>query len=135
MTYLSRDEILAADDLRAEDVKVPEWGGMVRVRELTGTELDAYQASMMSLRDGETIPEMGNMRAKLVTRAIVGDDGEPMFTELDIGRLGQKSGVALQRVYEVAARLSGLSAASEDEAMTSLKEDQTGGSSSSSPES
>ena len=135
MTYLSRDEILAADDLRAEDVKVPEWGGVVRVRELTGTELDAYQASMMSLRDGETIPEMGNMRAKLVTRAIVGDDGEPMFTELDIGRLGQKSGVALQRVYEVAARLSGLSAASEDEATANLEPDQTAGSSSSSPES
>lgn len=135
MTYLSRDEILAADDLRAEDVKVPEWGGVVRVRELTGTELDAYQASMMSLRDGETIPEMGNMRAKLVTRTIVGDDGEPMFTELDIGRLGQKSGVALQRVYEVAARLSGLSAASEDEVVAHLKDGLNAVGISTSPES
>jgi hypothetical protein len=134
MTYLSRDEILSVDDLRTEDVKVPEWGGVVRVRELTGTELDSYQASMMSLRDGETVPEMANMRAKLVTRSIIGDDGEPLFTELDIGRLGQKSGVALQRVYDVASRLSGISAASEDEATASLK-DQSDDSSSGSPES
>ena len=31
MALLTRDEILAADDIKTEDVEVPEWGGDVRV--------------------------------------------------------------------------------------------------------
>ena len=32
LNLLSRDAILQAQDLPHEDVEVPEWGGMVRVR-------------------------------------------------------------------------------------------------------
>ena len=32
MPYLTRDDILQAVDLKYEDVQVPEWGGVVRVR-------------------------------------------------------------------------------------------------------
>ena len=114
MTYLSREDILKADDLETRDVEVPEWGGTVRVRGLTGTDRDAYDASRMEqLPDGTFVPALANSRAKLVSRCVVGEDGEPLFNELDVGRLGQKSAVALIRVFEVAAELSGLSAEAE----------------------
>jgi len=130
-TYLSKEDIFAADDLRTEEVKVPEWGGVVRIRELSGTELDAYQASMMTRApNGDMVPSMGNMRAKLVTRSIIDDDGNPVFNELDIGRLGQKSGVALGRVYERAAELSGITKESEDAAGKDFGSDQNDGSTS-----
>ena len=35
---LSRQAILQANDITAETVPTPEWGGAVRVRMLTGTE-------------------------------------------------------------------------------------------------
>ena len=41
---LTRDEILESEDLATETVSVPEWGGSVIVRALTGTERDAYEA-------------------------------------------------------------------------------------------
>ena len=47
MAYLTRDEILQAQDIQFEDVKVPEWNGTVRVRGLTGVERDALEASLI----------------------------------------------------------------------------------------
>jgi hypothetical protein len=44
-SYLTRDAILQAPDLQGEDVAVPEWGGTVRVRGLSGAQRDAYEAS------------------------------------------------------------------------------------------
>lgn len=132
--YLTGDEILATrSTLKTEDVKA--FGGVVRVRELTGTEVDEYQASLMTMTEDGPIPDMSNMRAKLVVRALIKEDGERMFTELQLGQLGQTSGVELGRVYEVASRLSGINASSDDEAIANLGVDLTGDSPSGSPES
>jgi len=43
---LNKEQILRADDLKTEEVDVPEWGGSVRVRVLTGTERDAFESSI-----------------------------------------------------------------------------------------
>jgi len=47
MSLLSKTAILAANDLKSEDIEVPEWGGAVRVRSFTGRERDAFEASMV----------------------------------------------------------------------------------------
>ena len=47
MTYLSRDAILQREDIKTEDVEVPEWGGTVRVRGMSGVERDAFEASLI----------------------------------------------------------------------------------------
>ena len=107
--YLTRDQILAAEDLPAEDVDVPEWGGVVRVRGLNGTERDAFEASVVEQRGKKTRVDMANFRAKLSAKCLVDADGQRLFSERDVGLLGRKSAAALQRVFEVAQRLSGLS--------------------------
>lgn len=109
---LSRDQILKADDLPTEDVDVPEWGGTVRVRGLTGTERDSYEAAMLNFRtkgrkvDSEM--DMSEFRVRLVAKAIVDAEGKRLFSDRDVRALGMKSAVALNRIYEVAERLSGL---------------------------
>jgi len=109
VVLLGRDAILKADDLPAEDVLVPEWGGTVRVRGLTGTGRDEYWASLTVERDGQQVVDSANATAKLVARCAVGEDGEPLFTQRDVSALGERSGAALNRVFEVATRLSGIS--------------------------
>jgi len=132
MPYLSRDEIFEAKDVETREVDVPEWGGTVLVRGLSGYDRDAYQASMLQFqKDGAASPELGNMTAKLVSRAIVDEDGNPLFTALDVGRLGQKSAAALDRVSNVAAELSGLSQAAVEAAAENLEPAPTDASTSS----
>ncbi len=117
-TYLSRDAILAARSLPTEDVEVPEWAGTVMVRGLDGQGRDEFEASMMVVRNGKAYPDTANTRAKLVARCVIDPaTGEPMFTQQDVFELGKLSGAALNRVFAVASRLSGLS----DEDMAELE--------------
>jgi len=121
MPYLNREDILKVDDTQFQDVDVPEWGGVVRVRGLSGYDRNLYEASMAQMVGDRMVPEMSNRTAKLVARAIVDEDGNPMFNELDIARLGQKSGIALQRVFDVAEKLSGINQAASTTAAENLE--------------
>lgn len=112
---LSRDGILAVDDIQIEKVPVPEWHDEVIIRGLTGDELDAFQGSIRQFRptfDGkgmETVLIQEGMRAKLLVKCLIGEDGERLFADQDASALGAKNGAVIDRLYDVAARLSGLS--------------------------
>ena len=106
---LSKRQILDALDLKTEDVEVPEWGGTVRVRALTGTQRDAYQFSIVHIESGKPITDMSNVSAKLIAASLIDEQGNLLFSDAEVQALGQKSAGALQRVFEVASRLSGLS--------------------------
>jgi hypothetical protein len=43
---LTKEQILSADDIKTETVLVPEWGGDVIVRGLSGVERDAYEMAV-----------------------------------------------------------------------------------------
>jgi hypothetical protein len=128
---LSRDDILKAEDLVTEEVDVPEWGGTVLVRGLTGRERDVFEASVFTERGGKAVRDLANTRAKLAARAMVDEDGKRLFTDSDVAALGEKSGAALDRVFAVASRLSGLA----DDDVKEMTQDfgTEGGSASSSP--
>ena len=106
---LTRDAILAVQDTKTEEVSVPEWGGSVLVRGMTGRERDDFEGSMIVQAAGQTARDLRNTRAKLVAKCVIGDDGRRLFTDDDVTALGEKSAAALVRVFEVASRLSGLS--------------------------
>ena len=106
-----REQILAADDLPVEEVEVPEWGVTVWVRSLMAHERDALEA--VFLRDSEASLE--NLRARLCAMCIVDENGERVFTDADAQVLGRKSARALDRVFEVAQRLNGMSARDVDD--------------------
>jgi hypothetical protein len=134
--FLNAAAILDADDVKFEDVPVPEWSGTVRVRSLSGTDRDAFEASNYELRDGKVAFNRENQRAKLVARALINPEtGERLFTDLQIGQLGQKNAAVLDRLYEVAARLSGLAETSDEDAEKNSGNAPSGGSGSSSPDS
>src|SRR5574337_1084901 len=106
---LSKDQILEANDLRTEEVAVPEWGGSVRVRTMTGADRDAFEVSMMTiLPDGSRRPNISDMRSKLVALTVVDDAGALLFGLDDVPVLARKSAAALDRVYQAAQRINGL---------------------------
>lgn len=109
---LSREDILQASDLPMERVEVPEWGGYVYVRTLTGAERDEYESGMLIVRGtgrgAKAQVNMANARARLCALALCDKQGGRLFSEQDVRALGQKSASALDRIYEVAMRLSGL---------------------------
>ena len=109
MAYLTKIEILAAQDIQFEDVAVPEWGGTVRVKSLTGLDRDALEQTMLEGKGKDATVNLANFRAKLCARSMVDEAGRLIFRDLDIVDLGRKSAAALGRVFDVASRMSGFS--------------------------
>lgn len=106
---LSKDQILAADDLPFEDVEIPQWGGSVRVRAMTGQEKDAFELSILrEKKDGTYEMNQENFRAKLLASTLVGEDGKPLFCVEEAALLGGKSSKALDVAFQVAKRLNAI---------------------------
>jgi ribosomal protein S21 len=123
VVFLTKDQILAAADLPEEVVDVPEWGGKVLIRGMTGAERDAFEESVMVTRGNNRELNLRNFRAKLVARSIVDPvTKERMFSDNEIAELGKKSARALQRVFEAALRLNGMTAESVEELTKSTEE-------------
>lgn len=104
-----RDDILQSEDLPREEVAVEEWKcGRVWVRVLTGAERDAHEVSLVKVsKDGkDRQPQLDNVRARLLVKCLVDQDGKRVFEDADAAALGAKSGVVLDRLYDVALRVS-----------------------------
>jgi len=108
MRILSREDIAQADDIVIEAVDVPEWGGTVLVKGMTGAERDRFEIAMIADPGKSTKVNLADMRAKLCSLTIVDENGKLLFTPADIKMLTKKSAVALQRVFTVARELSGI---------------------------
>lgn len=109
---LDKDAILAADDRHRERIEVPEWGGAIYLQDMSGTERDAFEASMIRIRrSGDTAqaePTFDDARAKLLSKCIVDENGERLFSDHEITQLGSKSGRVLGRLYDRAREINGI---------------------------
>lgn len=110
MALLSKDQINAADDRQWEDVPVPEWGGEVRVLGLSGTQRNAYEASLVQLGPNGSVQRvnLADSHARLLAVCLVDEDFKRLYSDKEIRELGAKSGAVLHRLHVVAQRLSGL---------------------------
>lgn len=118
MKLLTREEIFAQRPWPTEEVQVPEWGGMVRVRALSGTELDAFNASITRMKGNNVELNRQNYRAKLVQKCVVNGDGKsPLFQEEDIPALGMQPASALDAVLGAVNRLNKMTEEDHEEAI------------------
>jgi len=118
MAYLTKAEILAADDLDRTEVEVPEWGGVVLIQAPTAWEMSEFQNSQIkvTLSDkGKTSTEVSltGSDVKLAALCIVNESGEREFTAKDVQALGKKSPAALGRVVKAIRDLTGVEEAME----------------------
>ena len=126
--YLTKDQILQADDRKYQDVECPEWAGTVRVRSLSGMERDAFETSVLTGKGKNRDVNLRNLRAKLVALTVVDGIGEALFSEPDIKALGAKNAAALDRVFSVAQQLSGLREEDVEDLVKNSETDQSDGS-------
>lgn len=132
---LTAQQILDATDIETREIDVPEWGGTVLVKGLSGAERDAYEASVRQFdNDGNPHMNLANARARLVARALVDDEGTRLFTDKQAGELGRKSAVVLERLFQAASEMSGLSESDVEEMAGNSDAAPSGDSPSDSPE-
>jgi hypothetical protein len=129
MTILTREQILEAQDIEVREIDVPEWGGIVKIRALTLREREEYDSWLFSTNKLDSTTS----RARLLSMAIVGDDGNPIFTEGDIKALAKKNSKICVRLSYIVQKLSGMTPGAIQEMTEDFLADQRSGSNSASP--
>ena len=106
----TRDQILAADDIKIEEVIVPQWSTTdpVCVKGMTAIDRDSLERDMFN-PDGKLKEGFNNLRAKVSVRTICDEKGERAFTNDEWELLANKSAAAIEIIFPLAQRLSGLS--------------------------
>lgn len=120
---LTKQQINASKDLKSEIVEVKEWGikvgnefvQHVKVVELMCKEKSAYEASMLDFDTQKVRRDVGDFRSRLLGLTLVDEQNNRLFTDKEIEELGKKSATVMDRIYDVAAKLSGLTKEKEDE--------------------
>lgn len=93
---LSKAAILAAKDTKVSaPIPVPEWGGDVYCKTLSGTERDAFEESYSENK-------MKAFRCRFLVLTLSDDKGERLFTDGETADLGKKSSVVINRLFDAA---------------------------------
>lgn len=125
MSFLSKEQILHADDREYEEVDVPEWGGKVMVRSMTGKERDKFEASTVVMKNGQQTPNLENLRARLISMCVVTEDRSALLFDsaADVQVLGNRNTRALQRIFNACQRLNGITDDDIEEMTESFEQD------------
>jgi hypothetical protein len=114
---LSFEDIVGADDIRYETVEVPEWGGAVRLRSITGAERDRYTNFVESLKDAKgNLKKHDGLITRLLQLCLVDGKGDQLFSGAQVEKLKAKNGEVLERLATIASKLNGLSSEAIEEA-------------------
>jgi hypothetical protein len=115
---LTLTEILAAQDRKPLKVDVPEWGGEVWVVGMSGDDRDRFDSTWGDRvgQSNESGPvDLGGLRALVVSKTLCDDDGVLLCSrESEVTQLGRKSSAALDRVFAIGAKLSGIELGDEE---------------------
>jgi hypothetical protein len=104
---MSKSRIVSAADTKLDTVNVPEWGGEVCLKTLTGSERDSFEESY----SGE---KMKNFRCRFLVLTLCDENGERLFADDEADVVGKKSALVINRLFEKAWQLNAFSDAAVD---------------------
>lgn len=118
-TIIRLDDVAAASDLSQEWVAIPEWAPLgadeseragygVYVRTLSGKERATWQQVSILGTGNKTAINFQQTTVKLVIMAAIDDQGRRVFSDAHSGMLLGKNSAVLERIADVAMRLSGI---------------------------
>lgn len=99
MPVLDKAAIMAASDVKLEKINVPEWGGDVYLKTLSGTERDAFE-------DAYSTDRMKNFRPRFLVLTLCDKDGNRLFTDEEVQTLGKKSSAVIAKLFDKAWALN-----------------------------
>lgn len=106
---LKREDVLTSHDVKTKDVEVAEWGGSVRVRQMTLAERGEF-----ARRGADGVATTG---AWLLATLCVDENGKRMFTDDDVEGLMRRNHRAIDRVVDAILEVNGLDQKKVDDAV------------------
>lgn len=92
---LSKKAILEAKDIKTKEVEVPEWGGSVCIRIISGADRDVFEQAYSEKK-------MDAFRTRFLVLTLCDDSGDRLFTNDEIDALNKKSSRVISRLFDAA---------------------------------
>lgn len=106
---LDKTGILAFTAKAGKIHEVKAFGGVIKVKEWTATERDAFESSLVTGKGKTQRVSTANIRAKMFVRAVVDDAGARIFTDEDAFNVGQLPAAEVDKVYTVIQNVNSFS--------------------------
>jgi len=106
MTTLSKEQIIAVKDIKTKVVDVPEWGGSVIIREMSGKVREEFEMFVQERRSADDSLNLRGMRTLVLSQTLVDEEGNALFTKDDMSMLGEKNAAVIDRLFTVAMELN-----------------------------
>lgn len=100
MDFLTRSEFLAPTKRRYLDVHLPVKNGKVRIRSLTESEKEQYEADMLTDKGVVKRSAVRSARRRLVALCLVDGSGSLLLSPADVEALSQLDGADLAALQE-----------------------------------
>ena len=110
MAHLTLDQIKNADDVKTLQVDIPEWGGHVTVKGMTGR-----LRSNLEQKVNSNAPH-GDVKMMVVLSCTLDDKGDLLFSKDDKKWLVEKAAGPIEKIFESVCKLSGISDSAVDDA-------------------
>lgn len=119
MSAVTREQLLEAArnaKIERDQLHVPEFGGDVWVRGMSGKERDAFEEGLR-IRRGRRAGQMDlrNFRSQLAVKVIVNEQGERILNDDDAAIFSRLPSGVLDRIISRCTELSGMSDEEADE--------------------
>lgn len=126
---LTLSEILAVEDRKPEPLPVPEWGGEVFIKTMSGIDRDAYENRLIKcMKKGELVENRG-LKMALLRKTLCDEAGELLIaSDKDAKAFEGKSSQVIQRLFEASQDANGLGEDSAEQAAKNLPADTSGSS-------
>lgn len=99
------------------DVEVPELDASFRLREMSGTERDRFEAAAFKEEGGKRTIDPLYLRARLVALCLIDESGERMYSDAEITTLSDDLPASiLGTLFTAAQKLNGLDAQAVEDA-------------------
>ena len=113
---LSKKDILECTDRKVEKVSVPEWGGELFVRSMTGHERAEWSRKCEGCYVQGVLVDWSSLQTRLLISTVCDAEGKLLFEDKDAPVLAQRNAAVLSRVFTAASKLNGLMSAEVDAA-------------------
>lgn len=109
-----RDQIMKAKDITSEMLEIKEWGVTVEVRTMTARERARVMENSVDPNTGKA--SISTMYPEIAISCVYDpESGEKVFDNKDKELLLDKSGAVLEKIAQVAMKLSGMTEESQGE--------------------
>lgn len=129
MSTLTRETILAARKLPSLTVNVPEWGGDICIKKMTGVERDAFEALCVARRNAPGGMNGKEIKAMLLVAVLTDADSKLLFSQADVPALNQLEGDVIDRLARQAMTYNGMTEdenKKEKDSFTNARSDASG---------